>query len=369
MTNADLGGAPRVVTELSLRAVRDGHICGAASVPEGPFWEHLDPRVEKLPLRHLRRAISPFQDLLAIGEIAQLYRSWKPDIVHLHSSKIGVLGRLAALLSPATVIYTVHGFDTILKSHREFLLLERLLSRRCPAVVPVSEYDRANMERVGIRNLTQCIQNGVSDRRSGDVGDEKIARRLEDARDSGARVLLTIARREPPKRYDLFLEVARRFSKEDARFFWVGNAAPVDETSLPDNVEVLGEVAEAGFLANECDIFLLLSDYEGLPMSILEAMSCGKPIAASAVGGIPEAVSSDVGILVPNEAEGIASELGTLFANTAMTRSMGRSARERYEKCFSADLMWRNYAMLYQKCRDSRRTLRFLPTMIYFHYL
>lgn len=370
VTNADLGGAPRVVTELANRAVRDGHICAAASVPAGPFWAHLDPRVERMPLRHLRRELHPVQDPSAVLELVRLFRRWKPDIVHLHSSKASVLGRFAALLAnfPAIrripTVYTIHGFDTILKTHRKFLPLERIMARITSAIVPVSAYDRRNLEEAGIHGNVRLIHNGASDR-FGMTPDPAVTERIGVARAEGATIVLSIARLEAPKRFDLFLEVARAFAGTGAgqpadsaakvAFFWIGNVQSIDQTSLPPNVEVLGEVPEAGNCINLCDVFLLLSDYEGLPMSILEALSCGKPIVASDVGGIGEAVGvaggTEAGILVPNERSAASMATARLVGDPDLRARLGASARRRYEQGFSADSMWQAYLRLYMGLR------------------
>lgn len=387
VTNADLGGAPRVVTELANRAVAAGYTCGAASVPVGPFWDHLDPRVERLPLRHLRRNLDPIQDFLAVLELVSLFRCWKPDIVHVHSSKAGMLGRTAALLTSCKIatVYTIHGFDTILRTHRTFLPLEKAMARFTSAVVPVSAYDEANLYKIGIgvmahakaRNdrgdakapLIRLIHNGASDR-LGAIPQAEAAARIEAARAAGTIIVLTVARLEEPKRFDLFVEVASRFSGDKSRgksqnqtkdkalpnvaFFWIGNVQSVDLALLPANIEMLGEVPEAGNCINLCDIFLLLSAYEGLPMSVLEAMSCGKPVVASNVGGIGEAVGTDgkAGVLVPNDVDTIVAVLSALAADSVLRAEMGRVARQRYQAGFSADSMWQNYRDLYQNLYD-----------------
>ena len=396
VTNADLGGAPRVVTELANRAVAAGYSCAAASVPVGPFWDHLESRVERLPLRHLRRTLDPLQDFLAVLELVSIFRHWKPDIVHVHSSKAGILGRIAALLTSPGIatVYTIHGFDTILKTHRAFLPLEKAMARCTSAIVPVSSYDEANLRKVGIAGagvmarveagsgrddakapLVRLIHNGASDR-LGAIPQAAIAARIEAARASGALIVLTIARLEEPKRFDLFVEVARRFSGDQNQhrkpsqnqeqslgkalakvsFFWIGNVQSVDPAQLPPNVEMLGEVPEAGNSINLCDIFLLLSAYEGLPMSILEAMSCAKPVVASNVGGIGEAVGTDgkAGILVPNDVDSVVMALSCLAVDPDLRAAMGHAARQRYEAGFSAETMWQAYLELYQNLYEAR---------------
>lgn len=358
VTNSDLGGAPRVVSELSARAVRDGHECAVAASPGGPMWDRLDPRVEQRPVFAMRRELSPAQDGKVFLFLQRLYRTYAPDIIHLHSSKAGALGRLAAIAMGGgfsrRCVYTVHGFDTILASHREFLLLERFLSERCGAVAPVSSYDEENLRRAGFKGRVILVRNGVTDRRNLQAANSGIARRLADAKAVGRPVVLSIARLEAPKRPDLFIDVAR--SVPEADFFWVGNmVTPGIEcfsgAEAPANVKFLGECPEAGNLANLCDIFLLLSDYEGLPMSILEAMSCAKPVIASQVGGISEALgegSGAGGILVPNETEMVAGRIRWLLDDNDLRRRMGDAARRRYETEFSAERMWISYLNLYR---------------------
>lgn len=347
VTNSDLGGAPRVVTELANSAVRDGHTVAAASVPEGPFWAHLDADIERIYLKHLRREISPIQDISALFELSRLYRTWRPDIIHLHSSKVGVLGRIAAGSRLNRVIYTIHGFDTILKSYRAFLALERVLARNCGAVVPVSMYDQANLEKSGILGRIAMIPNGASDRRGAVPSNVAAADRMKKAKAAGQMVVLTIARLARPKRFDLFIEAAKAMKPEEVRFFWIGNVEAVDPSLLPANVEMLGELPEAGDYANLCDFFVLFSDYEGMPMSIIEALSAGKPIIASRVGGIGEMVDSSIGILVENQAAAVIDAIRSILEDRTGLEARARAARIRYESGYSADIMWTRYSALY----------------------
>ncbi len=246
------------------------------------------------------------------------------------------------------VVYTIHGFDTILKTYRIFLVLERLLATRCAAIVPVSDYDRRNLEAAGVGGRIVLIRNGSSDRRGAVPLDEGAAERINRAKASGAMIVLTIARLARPKRFDLFVEAARGFSASEARFFWIGNFEKVDPGSLPDNVEMLGELAEAGNYIKFCDVFALLSDYEGLPMSIIEALSAGKAIVASRVGGIGEMIDSHIGLLVENEAKAVIAALCGLFRDREDLAARGRAARIRYESGFSAETMWARYQELYK---------------------
>ncbi len=391
VTNADLGGAPRVVIELANRAAADGHRVAVASMPQGPLWEALDSRIEPYPLVHLRREINPLADWRCLIELRQLIKQLQPDIVHLHSSKMGVLGRLAAgrlaagqcgpvqigvkshnsglkaSNQPWRTVYTIHGFDTILKKHRYFLPLERFLAPWTSAIAAVSAYDLKNAQTAGLKTRLELIPNGVTDRRGLACTNSEALDRLNASREAGHTLILSTARLAPPKRFDLFLDVARHFAdqpkpKRPVAFFWIGNANAATPTVLPPNVTMLGELSEAGNYAKLCDIFLLLSDYEGMPMSILEALSCGKPVIASKVGGIPEVfghpqANADMtsplftaaGALVNNEKTCIAQAIQHFIIHDEVYSNACLAARALYESNFSAESMWRAYEALY--CR------------------
>lgn len=366
VTNADLGGAPRVVTELAKSAIAAGHACAVASMPGGPLWEHLDQSVERRPLSHIRREINPREDLACLFEILALYREWQPDVIHLHSSKMGVLGRVAARLAGKGLwkrtLYTIHGFDTILKAHRIFLPLERMLAKSCAAVVPVSPYDEANLAAHGVKAWTPLVENGVSDRSSADdhtlcssEAGERAFGLIARSREGGARVVLSIARLAPPKRFDLYVELARALPA--AHFFWIGNPPDADLAPcapLPENLFLLGEIPEAGNFARLCDLFVLFSDYEGLPMSVLEALSCAKPVVASAVGGIAAAVDESVGSLVPNAPDAIVKAVGGLLDVPEALLMKGKAARARWEEKFSVVRMWEKYEEIYTRISQDK---------------
>jgi glycosyltransferase involved in cell wall biosynthesis len=220
------------------------------------------------------------------------------------------------------------------------------------AIVPVSTYDEQNLRQSGIEGNIRLIYNGASDRLGAHPA-PVVAERIAAARAEGATIVMSIARLEPPKRFDLFLDVAR-YAPQNMRFFWIGNARAIPIQPLPSNVEMLGEVLEAGNCINLCDMFLLLSDYEGLPMSILEALSCGKPVVASDVGGVSEALGPNAGLLVPNERAAVLTALERLANDRGLRTQLGMSARAHYEHNFSADSMWRQYLQLYNELSHPR---------------
>jgi glycosyltransferase involved in cell wall biosynthesis len=161
ITLADLGGAQSVLINLSNRLIEDGHDVIVASESEGPMWDVLPDTIRKVKIKTLQRSINPLKDFQTVLHLWNLYRKYKPDIVHLHSSKIGLLGRLA--FPKSKIIYTVHGFDSIRIANRIFMTLERLLSRRAQYIVGVSRYDYDWLIVEKIKSNVGYIYNGVTD--------------------------------------------------------------------------------------------------------------------------------------------------------------------------------------------------------------
>lgn len=348
ITLADLGGAQSVIINLAHESIKDGHEIIVVSEEIGPMWEALDGRVEKVRIPELQRSISLSKEVVVVQKLRKIYKQFNPDLIHLHSSKIGILGRLA--FPSNKIVYTIHGFDSIRLAFRKFLPLEKLLKNRARFIAAVSEYDLNNLKLEGINGNTITIYNGIVDwpNLSDDNGFEvdPSIEKLRTFKESDF-VVLSIARLSKPKRFDLFCELARSCEdKTNFKFVWVGNSHT--PTNIPKNVMCLGEIKNAYTCLPWCDVFILLSDYEGMPMSILEALAYSKPVVASHVGGISEALDGTNGFVVANTSEAfkekiIAFENGTLDYNT-----FSKAARKSFEENFTIDRMYRNYNKLYK---------------------
>jgi glycosyltransferase involved in cell wall biosynthesis len=348
ITVSESGGAQSVVAALANAAAAAGHELAVIADPGGPLWRELDRRVLQIPIASLVKRIAPLKDLVSYLAIRAAIRGFDPDIVQLHSSKPGLFGRLFPGRYKARTVYTVHGFDTIVKGHRVFLPLERLLQRSCAAIVAVSGYDGEALAKAGITQNVRVIANGVDDCRGLSPTEGSAADALRGARADGRFVVLCVARNAAPKRLDLFVAAARSLADTNAAFFWVGNKEPVAE-ALPDNCRALGDVYRASTLIGLCDAFVLLSDFEGLPMTVLEALAWGKPVVASAVGGIPDALKGGAGLCVANEAGGASVALRGLIEDDGPRAALGQAARAAYESRYSSGAMCEGYMALYRE--------------------
>jgi glycosyltransferase involved in cell wall biosynthesis len=159
VTLSELGGAQSVVAGLSNALARDHKVIVIAGEGDGKMFQMLENNIERIKLNRLRRKISPLNDLLTIFSFLKLYMKYKPDIVHLHSSKTGILGRL--VFPKNKTVYTVHGFDSIRLAYRKYLPIERFLQNRCKAVVAVSRYDERNLKDEHITHNVRCVYNGL----------------------------------------------------------------------------------------------------------------------------------------------------------------------------------------------------------------
>jgi len=343
ITLSTLGGAQTVLYELSNALNKKGHYITVISSPGGDLWKVLNKKIKKIECKYFKREISPLNDLKAIFFIKKIIKSNNYDIIHLHSSKAGVWGRLAAGKKYKNkVIYTVHGFDTILKANKIFLFLEKLLKNHCKYLVPVSEYDNKNLKSCNIKNC-YTIKNGIKDL----VLNDSNVQNIFTLHKKNEKIIVSIARLQPPKKFDMFLQVAERLGKEGFAFYWIGNQYEIKD--LPYNTFCLGEMKDARRYLQYADLFVLFSNYEGLPVSIIEAFASSVPVVASAVGGVSELLNGENGIAIENTVDNAVQAILTIMRGNI--ESFKKAARDTYEKNFKIDKMVNEYLNLYRECK------------------
>lgn len=341
ITRSELGGAQTVVVNLANKLCERHEVIVVSGEGDGRMWNLLDAAVKQEHCKYLQRAVSPVKDTLAAWELRRLYKKYKPDIIHLHSSKAGMLGRL--VFPSKKIVYTVHGFDSIRVAYRKFLPIERIMQHFCSAIVGVSKYDHRNLvaERITCNTM---VYNGLS---RPDVSNMQTI----DAMKRYEKIVLCIARISAPKRHDLFIEIARLLPQYG--FVWIGNHEDVTEAGLPDNCHFVGNIPNAGAYCSQADLFMLPSNYEGLPMVIIEAMSFGKPVVASDVGGISEIVrSGENGYTLENKAEVFAEKIRLVLENDEIYKELSKKSCKYYESELTVEKMVVGYMKIYDRiCR------------------
>ena len=356
VTRSESGGAQSVVSTLSSELSARGYEVAIASGPEGggEAWRGLDASIARFEVEGLVRDIAPLNEFRALRALGRLYRNWRPDIVHLHTSKAGALGRLAGGIDGRRIVYTMHGFDQLRVSNRRFLAVDKALRHRCGAVVAVSENDRTAMDAEGYDSL--LVRNGCADSRPLRAGDAGIAGRLEALRKSGLPVVMMIARNAAPKRIDLAREAARLMYGRASVAWLGGDPEPED----PPAFHALGSGTGTAAYLGYADMFLLLSDHEGLSMSLIEALSAGLPSVVSATGGLLEVMGLDgagesaIGLAVKNDADAVAGAIERLCASPGERKRMGMAARDLWSEKYSGTRMAEEYLGIYTRLSEMK---------------
>ncbi|NPV26682.1 MAG: glycosyltransferase family 4 protein [Firmicutes bacterium] len=367
ITLSEVGGAQKVVYEIA-KGLCDEFEMSVACSPGGELinWlTELYPKVKVYPIPRLRREIEPINDLAALMQLYRLMARERFDVVHCHSSKAGVLGRLAAsMFRQAKVIYTVHGWGAnapgATTRQRAVAQIESAMSRLTDYMVYVCQADQVRARELGIvpRRSERVIYNGIQE-----FVPVRGKLRTELGLDEQETIIGTVSRLAPPKDVMMFLRVAKAVRDKmgaapwPARFVVVGDGSMrregeefVNSTKLDNIVSFLGNRHDVNEIIGDFDIFALFSRWEGLPISILEAMMAGKPVVASNVGGIRELiVDGENGYLVDRHAPAqVADLLFTLVADPSRRMAMGTRGRDRAMTRFTVRRMLEEYASLYR---------------------
>lgn len=266
----------------------------------------------------------------------------RPDLLHAHSSKAGLVGRIAARMAGIPSVFTAHGwaFTGGATTTRKLIAIpsEWLAARTGGDIICVSRYDRDLARRYAIAPDARLhtVWNGIKDTE------------IRAAPGSGTEPVVTmVARFAAQKDHATLLQAMALIGNLAWRLRLVGDGPLLAEVKalasslgLEDRVEFLGARSDVMALLAQSDVFVLASRFEGLPISILEAMRAGLPVIASNVGGVPELVDGETGVLVsPGDAVGLANALERLLGNRELLAAMGARGRKKYERDFKASVM------------------------------
>ena len=360
ITLAEIGGAQTYVAALLPALV--GHFdVAVAAHGSGPLREAAETaRVRFLPLRNVRRPLSPWRDLAGFLELVRLLRREQPDILHASSSKAGVLGRLAGFVAHVPVrIFTVHGWAFAAHSGsaaRLFRWADRLVEPLTTVTICVSEHEREAGVAAGTcaPERTVVIPNAV------DVAAAPRSRPGERKRP----LILAVGRLKAPKDFPTLIRALSRLppGSFDALIVGDGPDRPrleeqIEALGLSDRVRLAGERRDVPQLLATADAFVLPSASEGHPVSVLEAMAAALPVVASRVGGVPEQVfDEETGLLVePDDPNELAAALDRLIGDPFLRRRLGAAGRARAEQAFGLDTFRRAHVEVYSRELTSRR--------------
>jgi glycosyltransferase involved in cell wall biosynthesis len=341
-------------------------VAGSTAPEEGNYLELHGRRIPGLiDVPALGREINPLRDLAAYRQLARIIRDFRPDIVHTHTAKAGLLGRLAAWRAGVPVIvHTFHGhvFRGYFSRPREavFVGLERALARVTTRLLAVSEQvrDEVLARGVGRPDQFEVVRLGLDLRpfltcqeRTGEIRNEL---ELPPA----ARLIGIVARLVPIKAHEVFLDMAARVAREqpDAVFLIVGDGerrqaleADVRARDLTARVRFLGWRADLDRVYADLDLVVLTSRNEGSPVALIEAMAAARPVVATRVGGVPELVGDSALLAEVDDAAGLAHAVIRLLSDRDLACRLGSRARERVVPAFSRERLIADIDALYQR--------------------
>lgn len=343
ITVSEYGGAQSIVASLAEKFSKDNEVF-ILSGGNGEAWQHLRDKVRLLKISEHRKQIS-YKDIFLALRLLYFRIKYKPDIVQLNSSKMGAIGRI--VFSPQTIVYTLHGFDSVRKAFRKFMPIEKILGNRSRCIVGVSKYDVDGMKEEGINNHLKLIYNGVIDYTNDDlskVENRDIVNNLKDISTKYNKIVMCISRISKQKKFDLFLQIAEQIPQY--AFVWIGNKEKIN--GCPSNVFCLGEAHSAFVYLRYTDLFILPSNYEGLPVSLLEALSFSKPAVASAVGGVTEVLDGSNGFAVNNILDDFVHKIKYILEDQSRYKQMSDAARRSYLSKFTIDKMYTQYKEIFE---------------------
>lgn len=346
ITLAETGGAQTYVRNLLPMLVAHYDVTVAAH-GEGPLADATRASgATYVPLMHVRRRLDPVRDAAGLVELWRLCRRIRPQLVHLNSSKAGILGAAASALAGVPVrVFTAHGWafnaETGFRA-RVYRTLHRMIRPLLTCVICVSESEL----RVGLaakacaRGHSEVIRNGVTRRAAGAGPGTGI---------------VTVTRLRAPKDIFTLVEAVANQGSALPRVTIVGDGpdrAALEQDlaakKIADRFELVGDVGDPGPFLDRAAIFVLSSRSEGLPMAVLEAMAAGLPVVATAVGGIPEVVHHGVtGTLVPpGDVAAMGRALSDLTSDPERAAAFGAAGRVSVDKEHSIE-----------RCQEAHRDL------------
>lgn len=359
ITKSEIGGAQTHLMEVVRYMHRAGHDVSVVTGTAGWLTNELTAiGVDYEVLPDLVREINPAKDIKTINSICHILEDKQPDIIHCHSSKAGIVGRIAGAIKNIPAVFTAHGwaFTSGVSPAKRIIYaaIEHMMLGITKKVICVSEFDRQLAKRWFLHNYNRVVtvHNGIVDK----TFNSNIVREY-----SLPLKLVSVARFSHQKNNMELIKAVEQINKlysDNLQLNMVGDGPLLSEAQayvtlykLENDMYFLGSRTDVDDILNQNDIFCLISNYEGLPISIIEAMRAGMPIIASDVGGVNELVQDGVnGFLIPrgNISE-LVEKLKYILEHKELIKFMGEASRKIYEEEYTADRMNQKILSVYNE--------------------
>jgi glycosyltransferase involved in cell wall biosynthesis len=328
------------------------------------FMDAFDQKITVIP--ELRRDINPWLDTVALVRLYRIFCRQKFDIVHTHTAKAGALGRLAALLAGVGVrIHTPHGHNFYGYAGPVIswviISIEKCLAKITSRIIALTELEKNDFIRYGVagQKRVSLVYQGLDLREGSGCVISQATTRKSLGITPCEKVVGMVARLEPVKGCEHFIAAAGMIARQavEVKFLVVGQGSlrPALENQaallgLKEKFVFTGWRDDVRALLSAMDIVVLPSLNEAVGIVLIEAQSCGVPVVATRVGGIPEVVKDgDTGLLVePGDSKAIAGAVIQLLQDDVRRSAMSSAAQVWVEGKFKVQDMVDNTSFVYQ---------------------
>jgi glycosyltransferase involved in cell wall biosynthesis len=308
----------------------------------------------------LGRSINPIADYKAHKELKKIVARVKPDLIHTHTFKAGLIGRISNLGVP--IVHTFHGHlftDPEFKGIKGLVIrmIEKFLAKRSAALVTVGKGVAEDLIKkgVGISSQYQSIAPGVLPL---DITERNQAFKNLKLSNNGRFTVAWIARMTGVKNPQRALEIAQQMP--NLHFVMAGGGDLLDsiKSKAGSNVSVVGW-QDARDIFGICDLVLSTSENEGMPVALIEAQLAGLPVVATNVGAVAEVVDSGAtGWVVVTDNAALVHAIRKVVDSPDKGKDMGQAAATRAQKLFSIEQMIAAHVDLYRSIELSRNIVK-----------
>lgn len=353
----EIYGAQKHVLELSHELQKDGHEVLVIVGTKGAMTDWLQQRnIRYIVLKNLKRSLNPFYDIICIFKLITLFKKENPNIVSSHSSKAGIISRIAAWWCKIPNTFTAHGWsfaEGIPQPNRTiFLWIERLIGIISYKIIAVAELEREYgiRQRVASPHKIVTIHYGVNKKYS----DNKT---LEKRKTTSPFVITMVAGFRPQKDHNTLFKALHELQKLNWILYLLGDGELeteikklVHELGLEQRVKFEGAVSNVEDYLIKTDLMVLTTNWEGLPISILEGLSFGLPIIATDVAGVREEVIDGYNGITVKRGDwlSVKNAIDKIYHNQELRVLYGKNSYILFDEYFTIQAMYTKTINLYK---------------------
>lgn len=317
--------------------------------PETPenFKEQFDRRVRFIYVEGFTREIELYNDFKAFINVKKIVKNIHPDLIHLHSTKAGVIGRWAVNCNRYKVFYSPHAYSFLMmncsKTKRSmYQIIEKISDRkRCLTIADSNgEYEASKL----VAQNAVCIPNGIDPIEMDDV--LKTAKTLMKERSDV--IICTLGKVVYQKNPGLFNEIAKQLP--ECKFIWIG-AGPLENVLISPNIEVTGWLTREQAMAKimNSDIFLFTSLWESLSIALMEVMYLGKPCVVSSCDGNKDIIKDGQNGFLCDKVDEYVETISKLLNNSQLGEQLGRQAKKDIVDIYNVEQIEKKYRNLFKE--------------------